>query len=33
MHLFIYAVVWKNEKIYLNSYNNFISEVINIDFW
>ena len=32
MRLFIYALVWKNEKLHLNSYTNFISEVINIDF-
>ena len=32
MHLFIYALVWKKEKLHLNSYTNFISEVINIDF-
>ena len=32
MHLFIHALVWKKEKLHLNSYTNFISEVINIDF-
>ena len=32
MHLFIYALVWKKEKLHLNSYTNFIFEVINIDF-
>ena len=26
------ALVWKNEKLRPNSYTNFISEVINIDF-
>ena len=30
MH-FIYALVWKREKLHENSYTNFISEVINID--
>ena len=33
MHLFIYAIVWKKEKLHYNSYTNFISEVVNIDFW
>ena len=33
MHFSIYALVWKKEKLYKNSYTNFISEVINIDFW
>ena len=32
MHLFIYTIVWKKEKLHQNSYTNFISEVINIDF-
>ena len=27
------ALVWKNEKLRPNSHTNFISEVINIDFW
>ena len=33
MHLFIYALVWKKEKFHYNFETNFISEVINIDFW
>ena len=33
MHLFIYTIVWKKEKLHQNSYTNFISEVVNIDFW
>ena len=32
MHLYIYALVRKKEKVHSNSYTNFISEVINIDF-
>ena len=32
MHLFIYALVWKKEKLHWNSYTNFMSEVISIDF-
>ena len=31
MHLFIYALVWKKKKLHLNSYTNFIFEVINSD--
>ena len=33
MHWFIYTIVWKKEKLHQNSYTNFISEVVNIDFW
>ena len=39
LHLFVYALVWKKEKLYENSYIcilkfiNFRSDVINIDFW
>ena len=32
MHVFIYAFVWKKEKLHKNSFTTFISEVINIDF-
>ena len=32
MHLYIYALVRKKEKVHSNSYTNLISEVINIDF-
>ena len=33
MHWFIYTIVWKKAKLHQNSYTNFISEVVNIDFW
>ena len=33
MHLFIYALLWKKEKLHWNYYTSFISEIINIDFW
>ena len=33
MHLFIYTIVWKKEKLHQNSYTNFISAAVNIDFW
>ena len=34
MHfILIYALVWKKEKIHYVSYNNYIFEFINIDFW
>ena len=32
MHLFIYTLAWKKEKLHQNSYTNFISDVINIGF-
>ena len=32
MHLFLYALVPKKEKLHWNSYTNFIPEVININF-
>ena len=32
LDLFIYAFVWKKEKLHQNSYSNFISKAINIDF-
>ena len=33
IQLFIYALVWKKEKVHWNFYTSFTSEVINIDFW
>ena len=33
MNIFIHALVWKKEEFHSNSYTNFISEIINIDFW